>query len=42
MKVCKSLAEKMWPYFNSFPLEKVDVNVDNILGKTYFYMLNLK
>ena len=37
-------AEKMWPYFNSFPvaLEKVDVNVDNIFGEIYFFMLNLK
>ena len=33
MKICKSFAEKMSPYFNSFLLEKVDVNVDNILGK---------
>ena len=41
MKVYKSFAEKMWPYFNSFSLEKVDTNVDNILSKIYFYMLNL-
>ena len=42
MKAYKLFAEKMWPYFNSFPLEKVDMNVGNILGKNYFYMLNLK
>ena len=36
MKVYKLFAEKMWLYFNSFPLEKVGMNVDNILGKIYF------
>ena len=30
MKVYKSFAENMCSYFNSFPLEKVDVNVENI------------
>ena len=42
MKVYKSFAENMWPYFNSFLLGKVDRNVENILGKIYFYMMNLK
>ena len=42
MKVYKSFAENRWPYFNSFPLKKADVNLENILGTIYFYMLNLK
>ena len=42
MKVHKSSGENMWPCFSSFPLERVDVNVENILGKIYFRMMNLK
>ena len=36
MKVYKSFAENMWPYFNSFAVPKVDVNVDNILVRFIF------
>ena len=42
MKVYKSFAENMWPYFNSFLPEKVELNMENIWGKIYFHMMNLK